>query len=135
MSDDLEHPGGGPLSEGWSVATEVDRETLRVWMSALLDGELDAARTEMLYTAFERDESLLEEFEAFAASLQSQDAALTAFEAENLTNAVLAATLPDAVLGEESATAEDTACRLASVAADDELSAGDVDAFASQLSL
>ena len=123
MNDDLEIQGKVQLPEGTP-----DRETLRVWMSALLDGELDADSTEILYTAFEHDESLLEEFEAFAASLHSQDAALSAFEAETLTNAVLAATTPEALDD-----TEDAACRLASAAADDELSAQDADTFATQL--
>ncbi|MCP4501336.1 MAG: hypothetical protein GY822_15365 [Deltaproteobacteria bacterium] len=91
-------------------------EELRVWMSALLDGELAEKETELLYAAMETDEALLEEFEAFSASLCSQDAALSTLENEALTNAVLAATTPDAL--DDSS---DALCRLASLAVDAEL--------------
>ncbi len=98
-----------------------DRDTLLLWMSALLDGELGPEEEQILFAAAATDPGLADELSAFAQGRGEVGAALTALDpgdAASLTAAILAATSPGAM-----PMTADGALRLASLQADDEADA------------
>lgn len=98
-----------------------ERETLLVWMSAFLDGELSAEEEALLERAMDQDPELLRLFEELSGGLSvlASASALSADESASLTRSILAATAP----AELDAT-PDGATQLASLYIDDALEPG-----------
>ena len=105
-----------------------DRDTLRLWMSALLDGELGGAEEAQLFAALADDEALAIELEALSEAHDAfmlgdderfaEPARLSELEAASLAASIFAATTPGAMPANP-----ESAGRLASLALDHELAA------------